>query len=143
MNPRLSFTNEQLMMEQMAGAPMSIRQLAEQTYAMKEDNLKENAMRKQHDPVLFKRSIDPVVAHNRKKVPLDGIKRMTKDGLIGTNTEVSLARKEEELVVEEEAAPVAASNEDTPAESNNSWLVGAGISLVAVGFIVLLWILNN
>lgn len=140
MNPRLSFTNEQLMMEQMSGAPMSIRQLAEQTYAMKEDNLKENAMRKQHDPVLFKRSIDPVVAHNRKKVPLDGIKRMTKDGLIGTNTEVSLARKEEELVVEEEAA--SESNEPS-AESNNSWLVGAGISLVAVGFIVLLWILNN
>jgi hypothetical protein len=97
MNPnRVAFANQQLLMEQTDG-PLSIRQLAEQSFSMREMNKKENFKSRQHNSVLYKRSVDPVISQNRRRTPLDGsIMRMTKDGLIG---------------VEDQRAPVRLNNE--------------------------------
>ena len=86
------------MMEQ-TGGPLSIRQLAEQSFNMREQNKMQQKRSNQHNTVLFQRSIDPVLSQNRKKTPLNGIKRMTQDGLIGTNNdEPVLLNKDEDAV---------------------------------------------
>jgi len=150
---RLNFANEQLMME-MGDGPLSIRQLAEQTFRMKEESHKENAMRKQHDSVLFKRSLDPTISHNRKKTPLQAISTMTKDGLIG-GTLVGDAQKaimlnkasdeeEEQEATEAEVATSVVDEEKEKAEdeeegsNHTTWIIVGSILIISAIFLALL-----
>ena len=125
-------------MEQ-ADGPLSIRQLAEQSFNMREQNKMQQKRSNQHNTVLFKRSIDPVISHNRKKTPLNGIKRMTRDGLIGTNNDddpVLLNKDEEnEEVGEEEQQQNNNSSQLSDEKSSSAIMfvgVGAGIIFLCI-----------
>lgn len=76
--------NEQIMMG--GAAPPSIRELAEQSYALREHDLRENSVRKQRDDTLFRRSMDPRITHNRENTPsASTMPKYTKEGIIKRN----------------------------------------------------------
>lgn len=140
-------------MMEMGDGPLSIRQLAEQTFRMKEESHKENAMRKQHDSVLFKRSLDPTISHNRKKTPLQAISTMTKDGLIGgtlvgdAQKAIMLNKSSDEEEQEATEAEVATSvvdeekekSEDEEEGSNHTtWIIVGSILIISAIFLALL-----
>ena len=133
------------MMEQ-ADGPMSIRQLAEQSFNMREHNKFEQKRDKQHNTVLFKRSFDPVISHNRKKTPLHGIKRMTKDGMIGNgdDTPVLLTKEEDEnppqVQQEPDAASVPENNKQQQQPNSVVWIgVGAATVFIALLLALAFW----
>ena len=69
------------------GAPPSIRDLAEQSYAMRENDLRENSVRKQRDDTLYRRSMDPQLTHTRENTPETGsLPRYTKEGIVKRET---------------------------------------------------------
>jgi len=51
------------------GAPPSIRDLAEQTFAMQQADQRENSVRRQRDDTLFKRTMDPTLSRTRENRP--------------------------------------------------------------------------
>ena len=51
------------------GAPPSIRDLAEQTFAMQQADHRENSVRRQRDDTLFRRSMDPSLSRTRENRP--------------------------------------------------------------------------
>ena len=72
--------NEQLMHE---NAPPTIRDLAEQNFAMRQRDTRENSVRKQRDDTLYRRSMDPGLTHNRKDAPdATSMPKFTKEGII-------------------------------------------------------------
>ena len=82
--PLRRLRNEQFMPG--GGAPPSIRELAEQSYAMRESDLRENSHRKQRDDTLYRRSMDPDITHTRKNTPDAGtMPKYTKEGIIKRN----------------------------------------------------------
>ena len=84
--PLRRLRNEQFMPG--GGAPPSIRELAEQSYAMRESDLRENSQRKQRDDTLYRRSMDPNITHTRKNTPDAGtMPKYTKEGIIKRNRE--------------------------------------------------------
>lgn len=82
--PLRRLRNEQFMPG--GAAPPSIRELAEQSYAMRESDLRENSHRKQRDDTLYRRSMDPDITHTRKNTPDVGtMPKYTKEGIIKRN----------------------------------------------------------
>lgn len=72
--------NEQLMH---ADAPPTIRQLAEQHFALREEDHRENSVRKQRDDTLYRRSMDPRLTHTRENAPdATSMPKFTKEGVI-------------------------------------------------------------
>jgi len=72
--------NEQLMHED---APPTIRQLAEQTFTLQEEDHRENSVRKQRDDTMYRRSMDPRLTHTRKNSPdATSMPKFTKQGVI-------------------------------------------------------------
>jgi hypothetical protein len=68
---------------QNGGAPPSIRDLAAQSYAMREHDLRENSVRKQRDDTLYRRSMDPQLTRTRDNRPEAGsLPRYTKEGIV-------------------------------------------------------------
>lgn len=51
------------------GAPPSIRDLAEQTFAMQQADHRENSVRRQRDDTLFRRTMDPTLSRTRENRP--------------------------------------------------------------------------
>ena len=88
----MNFTprNAQLLLES-DDAPLSIRQLAQQTFRMKEQAKMENAMRKQRDEKVYERSF----RQDRKMQPINPIPVMTNDGMIQSGPTQSDSEEED------------------------------------------------
>jgi hypothetical protein len=72
--------NEQLMHHD---APPTIRQLAEQTFDMQQEDHRENSTRRQRDDTMYRRSMDPRLTHTRKDAPdVTSIPKFTKEGIM-------------------------------------------------------------
>ena len=72
--------NEQLLHRD---APPTIRQLAEQTFALQQEDHRENSARRQRDDTLYRRSVDPSITQTREKSPdATSMPKFTKEGVI-------------------------------------------------------------
>ena len=135
--------NEQLMMS--TGGPPSIRQLAEQTFALQQEDERENSVRRQRDDTIFKRSVDPTLSMDRGEQPAEGIARHTKDGVIRRNIRRKIERREEEEQEEEEVRKPAVQLHEVEKSTNTaqspipliiailifSGLIGTGVYIFA------------
>ncbi len=72
--------NEQLMHRD---APPTIRQLAEQTFSLQQEDHRENSARRQRDDTLYRRSVDPHLSNTRKESPdATSMPKFTNEGII-------------------------------------------------------------
>jgi hypothetical protein len=72
--------NEQLMHRD---APPTIRQLAEQTFSLQQEDHRENSARRQRDDTLYRRSVDPNLTNTRKESPdVTSMPKFTNEGII-------------------------------------------------------------
>ena len=101
--------------------PPTIRELAEQTFLLHQEDMRENSARRQRDDTLFRRSIDPSLTKTRDdNIPNAGsIPKFTKDGIIQSVGAAPVQRDDhlEQDITEqipEQRAPIPVLRKQTP-----------------------------
>jgi len=118
-------------------APPTIRQLAEQTFALREEDHRDNSARKQRDDQLYQRSMDPRLTHTRENAPdATSMPKYTKQGVIQrrpANVKNSAAKKTPSTKPQKHTEP----KDSTTLHRTNGSSSSGGLYRIMVGVLII------